>query len=60
MKSFSTERKEIGLFDSELLKTYIIGKKKSLLYGAFIGLFSVVGFGVIVVVLYFGVINFII
>lgn len=54
VKSFSTERKEINIFDRELFKTFEIGKTKSSFYGVFTGIFTFVGFGIVVVVLYFG------
>lgn len=54
VKSFGTENKEKNIFDRALYIAFGVGKKRSLLFGVFVGSVSMVGFCAIVLVLYLG------
>lgn len=54
------EKKEHNQFHTNLMDTFHIGKKLCRLYGGFVSVMTIMTIGILLVALYFGVINFII
>eukprot|EP01015_Nassula_variabilis_P002348 TRINITY_DN1131_c0_g1_i3.p1 TRINITY_DN1131_c0_g1~~TRINITY_DN1131_c0_g1_i3.p1 ORF type:complete len:404 (+),score=92.70 TRINITY_DN1131_c0_g1_i3:67-1278(+) len=54
VKSFSSEEKEISHYFKQIMKTYAVGKKNSVLYASVLAVFATVGNGSILLVIWYG------
>jgi ATP-binding cassette subfamily B protein len=54
VRSFSTEQKESQTFKDSTLKTYDIGKKIAMLGSSFMSIGILLGYGVVLAILYYG------
>ena len=54
MKSFNREARQAALYSEKIQTTFLLGKRIAWLYGVFIGVISLVAFGAMILVLWYG------